>query len=102
MTAPARHLLPSTPGEFIRHSVLPEDLSVADAARHLGVSRQSLYALLNDQRGLTPDMAQRFELAFGVAASLLLNHQARYDAWQARHRAPALAESVTPFVWPDA
>ena len=88
---------PVTPGEFVKGNILPDELSVADAARHLGISRQSLYALLNDSKSITGEMAKRFELAFGVDASLLINHQARYDAWKADQRSDELAESVTPF-----
>ena len=88
---------PVTPGEFVKGNILPDELSVAGAAHHLGISRQSLYALLNDNKSITAEMAKRFELAFGVDAAILINHQAIYDAWKAEQRASELAESVTPF-----
>ena len=37
---------PAHPGEVVRE-YLPEDMTVSDAARRLGVSRQTLSALLN-------------------------------------------------------
>ena len=89
---------PSTPGDFVRFSAVPEGVGIAEIARHLGVSRQSVYALFNNERRLTMQMAKKFELAFGVSAHMLLNHQARYEAWQADRQIEELAEGVTPFV----
>ena len=102
MTPITVRMTPPTPGTFIKHTALPEEMSVAEAARHLGVSRQSLYALLNDQRSITPEMAKRFELAFGISAAMLINHQAWCDRHAADQREAELAEEVTPFEWPQA
>jgi len=67
--------------------VLPDDLSVTDAAEALGVGRPALSQLLNEKAALSPEMALRFEKAFGVKMDTLLRMQARYDAWQMRTRA---------------
>ena len=50
----------------------------------LGVGRPALSNLLNGKAALSPDMAMRFEKAFGVEASALLEMQARYDEFEAR------------------
>jgi addiction module HigA family antidote len=82
-------------GGFLKRSVLPDELSVSDAARALGVGRPALSQLLNEHVSLSPEMAMRFEKAFGVRMDTLLRMQARYDAWQMRSRARAIM--VKPF-----
>ena len=75
------------PGEFIRAEVIGEwGLRVDAAAEFLGVSSESLTALLNGQADLTPEMALRLEKTFGVDMRSLLRLQAKYDAEQMRAR----------------
>jgi addiction module HigA family antidote len=77
-------------GGFLKRSVLPHDLSVTDAARVLGVGRPALSQLLNEKAALSPEMALRFEKAFGVKMDTLLRMQARYDAWYMRARGKSI------------
>jgi antitoxin HigA-1 len=79
-------LQPPHPGGFIKRSVLPDDLSVTDAALILKVGRPALSNLLNQNAALSPEMALRIEKAFGVKMDTLLRMQTRYDAWQMRQR----------------
>jgi antitoxin HigA-1 len=73
------------PGDWLRTEIVePHGLSVTGAARHLGVTRQAMSALLNGRAGLSADMAIRFEKAFGVKADTLLRMQAAYGLAQAR------------------
>ncbi|MEA3016081.1 MAG: antitoxin HigA [Sphingomonadales bacterium] len=75
------------PGEWLRTEILESHgLSVTDAARHLGVTRQAMSALLNSRAGLSADMAIRFEKAFGVRADTLLRMQSAHELAQARAR----------------
>lgn len=78
---------PSHVGGFLKRSVLPDDLSVTETAEVLGVGRPALSQLLNGRAALSPEMALRFEKAFGVRMDTLLRMQARYEAWQMRARA---------------
>jgi addiction module HigA family antidote len=55
-------------------------------ADHLGISRQSLYAILNEERGLTADMAARLGRAFGNNPVFWLNLQSQHDAWHAARK----------------
>ncbi len=81
-------MTPSHPGAFIRIEVIEEfGLSVAAAARILGVRRATLSDLVNGNASLSPEMAMRVEKAFGVSMDLLLRMQAWYDATQMRARA---------------
>jgi antitoxin HigA-1 len=77
----------SHPGGFLKRSVLPDDMSVSTAAKALGVGRPALSQLLNERASLSPEMAMRFEKAFGVNMDTMLRMQARYDAQRMRERA---------------
>ena len=64
-------------------------LSVAEAAKGLGVTRQQLYRVINCESAVSPDMALRLEKAVGGDAGLWLRMQVSYDLAQARLRKPA-------------
>ena len=75
---------PPHPGESIRADCLePLGLTVTDAAKALGVSRQALNNLINGQAGISPEMAIRLDKAFGGGAETWLRLQAAYDLAQA-------------------
>lgn len=79
---------PAHPGCIIRHDVLtPLNLSVAEAARRLGVSRTSLSRTLNGNTAISPDLALRLEKAGASTALTWLRMQADYELWQAKQRA---------------
>lgn len=74
-------------GTFLKAEIVtPTGMSVTALAEHFGVSRQALSALLNGNASLSPDMAIRFEKAFGVKADTLLRMQTAHDLAQARLR----------------
>ncbi len=76
---------PPHPGGFIRAEIIePAELNVTEAAKVLGVSRQALSALLNENVFLSPEMALRIEKAFGVKMDTLMRMQNSYDIAQAR------------------
>jgi antitoxin HigA-1 len=75
------------PGAWLRAEIVePHGLSVTDAAKHLGVTRQAMSMLLNGRAGLSADMAIRFEKAFGVKADTLLRMQGAHELAEARAR----------------
>ena len=81
-------MTPPHPGTFIRIEALKElGLSIATAARILGVRRATLSDLVNGNASLSPEMAMRVEKAFGLSMDLLLRMQAWRDAAQMRARA---------------
>ncbi len=78
---------PPHPGGIVRRQCLePLGLSVAAAARHLGVSRQSLSDLVNEHAGVSVDMAIRLTKAFGSSPETWLGLQMAHDLWRARRR----------------
>lgn len=78
---------PAHPGEVLRE-YLPEGISIAEVAKRLGVTRQSLSALLNGRAGVSASMALRLERALGTSAEMWLGMQSNYDLHQARKRPP--------------
>ncbi len=78
---------PAHPGDFLKHEVLEElQLSVTEAAHVLGVTRPALSSLLNQRSSLSPEMALRFEKAFGLSMDTLMRMQNSFDIAQARRR----------------
>ncbi len=87
---------PPHPGLSIRHDCLePLGLTIADAARHLGVSRRRLSAVVNARAGITPDMAIRLHKAFGGGAHTWHRLQAAWDLAQALQTADRI--DVAPY-----
>jgi addiction module HigA family antidote len=75
-----RGLKPMHPGELLREVVLPAvDKPKTEIARLLGISRQSLYDILDERQPVTPAMALRFGKLFGNGADIWLNMQRHYD-----------------------
>jgi antitoxin HigA-1 len=82
---------PPHPGGILRRQCLePLGLSVTEAAKGLGVTRQTLSELVNEKAGISVDMAIRLSKAFGSSPETWLGMQMAYDLWQARDRAASL------------
>ena len=82
---PARK--PTHPGELLREEVLPAlRVSVTEAARELGVTRQTLHRILSETHPVSPEMAVRLGKWCGNGAQLWLAMQADYDVWAAEKR----------------
>lgn len=88
---------PTHPGVVLRDDVLPAlNMTVTAAAEALGVSRQSLHAVLAEKAAVTPAMAVRLGKLCGNGASLWLRMQQARDLWQAeRDLADAVAAIPT-------
>lgn len=79
---------PPHPGLSVRHDCLePLGLSVAEGAKVLGVTRQTMNNLVSGKAGISAEMAIRLEKAFGGGAETWLRMQAAYDLAQAEKRA---------------
>ena len=82
---------PPHPGGIVRRQCLePLGLSVTEAARGLGVTRQALSELVNEKAGISALMAIRLAKAFGSSPETWLGMQMAYDLWQARARMEAI------------
>ena len=75
---------PIHPGEILRDDVLPSlRLSVTEAARQLGVARQTLHRILAGRAAVTPEMAVRLGKFCGNGPGLWLRLQQTHDLWHA-------------------
>jgi len=82
---------PPHPGEHVRMNCIePLGLTVSDAARALGVARQTLNNLLNGKSGISAEMSVRFEKMGWGTADGWLRLQVNYDLSQVRKRAEDL------------
>ena len=78
---------PAHPGERIADDLEELGLSVAVAAKALGISRQQLHNVIAARAGVTPEMALRLEKALGSAAQKWLAMQSEYNLAQVRRAA---------------
>jgi addiction module HigA family antidote len=79
---------PPHPGLSVRHDCIePLGLTITEAARALGVTRQALNNLVNCKAAISPEMAIRFDKAFGGGADTWIRLQAAYDLAQAEKHA---------------
>jgi addiction module HigA family antidote len=75
---------PIHPGEILREDVLPSlGLSVSEAARRLGISRQQLHRVLACTHPITTEMALRIGKFAGNGPEIWLRMQQAYDLWHA-------------------
>ena len=78
---------PVHPGEILREDVLKSPgLSVSEAARRLGVSRQQLHRILACTHPITTEMALRVGKFAGNGPGLWLRMQQAYDLWHVENR----------------
>jgi len=72
---------PPHPGTVLRDYLA--EVSVTDAATHLGVTRVALSRILNGSAGISAEMALRLSEALGTSPEVWTGMQAQYDLWQA-------------------
>jgi len=80
---------PTTPGDILLNEFLePLHLKIADLAVMLNVHRNSVSALVNNNRKLTTDMAVRLARAFDTTIEFWLNLQLNVDIWEIGRSSP--------------
>ena len=71
---------PPHPGAVVLHECIqPMGLTITDAAKALGVTRNTLSELVNGKRGISPEMAVRLSKVFGGTEQGWLVQQAQCD-----------------------
>lgn len=77
---------PPHPGVLLAETLEALGVTVTDAARELGVSRQTLHAILAGKAAVSPEMALRLGRWCGNGPHLWLALQRRFDLWEAERR----------------
>ena len=73
-------LAPMHPGEMLREDVLPAlGRPKTEIARLLGISRQTLYDILNERQPITAQMALPIGKLCGNGPGIWMRLQTRYD-----------------------
>jgi addiction module HigA family antidote len=68
------------PGEILREEVITaNELSVTEAAKLLGMSRQSLNKIIHERSDITPEMSFRIAKVFGGTADIWANMQTKFN-----------------------
>lgn len=70
---------PPHPGSLLDDYL--DGISVAEAARRLGVTRATLSRIRNGHAGISAEMAVRLSLLLGTSPELWLGMQSAYDLW---------------------
>jgi addiction module HigA family antidote len=81
---------PAHPGELISETLNELGVSISEAARVLGITRQQLHNLIAGRSGVTAEMAVRLEKALGSTADTWLRMQMNHDLAQAKRRASSI------------
>ncbi len=90
---------PSRPGDMVGNMIEELEITVTDAAKHLGVTRQTLNNLINNNTAsVSPEMAVRLEAVFGSTADNWLRMQASYDATKIRMRETEITKGLKRFM----
>ncbi len=91
---PAMH-----PGELLREDVMPAlGRTRAEIARLLGVSRQTLHAILTERAPVTPEMALRLGKLCGNGPDLRLALQSRFDLERLREAKRSEIDAIPTLV----
>jgi addiction module HigA family antidote len=97
MTRIKRSSTPPSPGEVFRQRLLDEtDLTQAQVARALSISRPRLNMLLKGRCQLSADIALRIEKVFGISPEFWMRVRGDFEIAEARNRMCAMLNQLTP------
>ena len=85
------------PGEVLREEFMADyGISVAQLAKRLLVSRQSVSELVHERRSVSSDMALRLGKFFGTTPQYWLNLQRNVDLWESLSLNSKTIEDIEP------
>lgn len=85
---------PPHPAEGLKDDLDALELTTAQAAEALGVTRQQLHRVITGASAITPEMAVRLETVIGGTADHWLRLQAAYDLAQVRQKKADLTKGL--------
>jgi addiction module HigA family antidote len=90
-----RQMPPVHPGTILRDDVIPAlNISVSQAAKELGLSRQTLHRILAGQRGVSTETALRLGKWCGNGPALWARMQQTYDLWHTERTLGAVLDAI--------
>jgi addiction module HigA family antidote len=90
-------LAPTHPGEILREDIFPAvNLPKTEIARRLGISRQTLYDLIEERQPVTPAMALRLGRLFGNSPEFWANPQRDHDLRTLKVRMASELAAIEP------
>ena len=87
---------PIHPGEILADELNEIGMTAAVLAERLGVPKNRIYQIINEQRSITADTAMRLSIFFGTTAEFWLNLQKCYELDIARQNADNL-KHIRPY-----
>lgn len=94
---------PSHPGTLWKEIIEERaKTSISDAARRMGISRQTLHEVLAGRGRVTPELDVRFCVVFGGESGLWAKMQLAVDQWDAARKLAPLLSKLEPVEYPDA
>ena len=89
---------PTHPGEILREDFLtPLGLTQTEFSKKIKTSFRTVNEILNEKRGVTPDMALRLARFFGTSEELWLNLQDQYDLYKAMQKSRKTLTEIKPY-----
>ncbi|MDE0524467.1 MAG: HigA family addiction module antitoxin [Boseongicola sp.] len=89
---------PPHPGEGLKDDLEALELTTAQAAEALGVTRQQVHRVLTGRSSISPEMALRLETVIGSTADHWLRLQAAHDLAKVRQRTPQITMGLRRFL----
>ncbi len=90
-----KYRAPTHPGKILEEDFLkPMGISQTALAKHLGWSHAKINEIINEKRGMTPEVALSLADTLGTSPDLWMNLQNNYDLWyamQEHEKKPPLA-----------
>jgi addiction module HigA family antidote len=73
---------PVHPGAIVKDNIDALGVTVEAFAAHIGVSRQTVHAIISGRSSVSAEMAVRLGRAFNTSSRLWLNLQSNHDVWE--------------------
>jgi addiction module HigA family antidote len=78
---------PVHPGVIVKDNIDALGITIDAFAEHIGVSRQTVHAVISGRSSVTAEMAVRLGRAFNTSSRLWLNLQSNHDVWEPERNA---------------
>jgi addiction module HigA family antidote len=86
------------PGKILREDfLLPLGLSQTELAGMLNTTFRTVNEILNEKRGISPEMAVRLARFYGTSKELWLNLQDQYDLYKVKERKQTELGKIIPY-----